>query len=75
MSATNTTTATEKTLGILLPCPCCGAEEASIRLDLSDASMTCLDCDGEFSLETIEDIMARWARVTKWIRSMPSNDE
>jgi hypothetical protein len=73
MATENTT---EKTLGILLPCPCCGEAGASIQLSLSDGdSMRCLDCDGEFTLASIREILARWPVVVKWIESMPSSEE
>lgn len=65
---------TETTVGITLPCPCCGEEESSISLHLDDCSMTCRNCDGEFTLGTIRAIMARWGRVVTWIEAMPKDE-
>jgi len=66
-------TANETATGILLPCPCCGENEAGISLRLEDKSFQCSACDGEFTLDCIKAIMARWQKIVQWVDSMPTD--
>jgi hypothetical protein len=54
-----------------LPCPRCG-EEASIRIDLDDLdTFTCQECDNDFTLDTVRNLIDRWQRVLAWIDRAP----
>lgn len=55
-----------------LTCIKCG-EVAAIRLDLTDGdTMTCPDCDGEFTVGDIEALIDQWGAVLPWLRSHPA---
>jgi hypothetical protein len=59
--------------GLLLPCPLCGEQGASISLYLDDMDTChCRDCDNEFSLDTVRDLLAKWSRVLAWADSAPT---
>lgn len=58
--------------GILLPCPRCGEEDATVLLNLAEPdSCHCSECDEDFSLSDIENLVARWRKVIDWIDTMP----
>lgn len=63
---------------ILLPCPRCGEESATILLNLSvlgeqdDDHFTCRDCDGVFSAREMRAIVGKWARVLAWVDQAPA---
>ena len=73
--ATETTpvpTGTTTSKGLTLPCPCCGEEESTITLNLCDMeTFTCLECNSEFTLEYIHNLIAKWQRVSAWIDAAP----
>jgi uncharacterized protein (DUF983 family) len=59
--------------GILLPCPHCGESEATITLNLSDMeTMTCQECDAEFTTDDVRNIIAKWTPVLKWLDAAPT---
>lgn len=64
---------------ITLPCPCCGEQEASIRMHLYDSAVfTCSECDGEFSNEDVLCMlkaMKRWEKVLAWANTMPTFED
>ncbi len=63
-------TTTER--GILLPCPLCGEKDATLHLSLGDGdTVKCGECDNEFSLDVVREIIQRWPAVLKWIDAMP----
>lgn len=53
-----------------LPCPCCGEQQASITLDLTDCeSFHCADCDADFSAADVRVFLQRWTQVLWWLDS------
>lgn len=44
-----------------LPCIRCGTE-TTIRLELDDFTLTCVDCDADFAVSDIEDILTKWTQ-------------
>lgn len=58
--------------GVLLPCPRCGAEEASISLNLDCPSeVTCRECEATFDVEDVRSIITAWAPVLRWLDAFP----
>jgi hypothetical protein len=58
-----------------LPCPKCG-EDAAVRLDLDDLNVcSCRNCDEEFEIGLIRDLMAKWGPVLQWIDAAPELKE
>jgi hypothetical protein len=58
--------------GVLLPCPCCGQEEATITVSLADGdTLYCEDCSTSFSLDLVRGFVAKWSRMVAYIESMP----
>jgi len=61
--------------GLLLPCPLCGEQQATIELHLSDLDTChCLECDNEFTLADVRKLIASWQAVLCWIDSAPSQE-
>jgi hypothetical protein len=59
--------------GLLLPCPLCGEQQASISLYLDDMDTCCCrECSEEFSLDAVRDMIAKWQRVLAWVDSAPT---
>lgn len=74
MSQTTDRTDTTAPPGFTLPCPVCGAEEANIAVRLAqlhEDAFICCDCDVEFSVEFVRNLMARWAVVLNWVEQAP----
>jgi transcription elongation factor Elf1 len=72
---TSTLTCTTPARGMTLPCPRCGEANASFDLNLADGdTLHCQDCDENFSVEEIRDLVKRWGRMLAWIDSMPSEE-
>jgi hypothetical protein len=72
---TTTTPTTHK--GLSLPCPCCGEVNADVNLNLSepdnsDSLFECRECSAEFGRSDLEERMARWAAVLRWVADRPS---
>lgn len=66
-------TTTKRGFG-MLPCPCCGEEQASVMLTLADDDsecFKCVECDADFSKATIREFMAKWGAVMTWLETMP----
>ncbi len=70
--AAPTTEAAPLFRGRYLPCLLCGAEEASVSLNLADGDMTCGECEGTFNAETVEAFIAQWRPVLNWLRGFPA---
>jgi hypothetical protein len=48
------------------PCPRCG--ENAVRIALYDLNeLVCVECDSEFSLDDVRQLLNGWTRVLKWI--------
>lgn len=65
---------------ILLPCPCCGEQRASIQLQLAclggqDNEFRCIECENEFTTAHLEDLIRRWTAVLAWIQTAPAIDD
>ncbi len=62
-----------------LPCPRCGEASASISLELfrlgEGEELHCHDCDADFSLDEVRELIARWTRVVAWIDTVPQGEE
>jgi hypothetical protein len=60
-------------------CPLCGEPHANLSLNLwcidEDAAVTCRECDGEFSLAQVRDVVARWTKLLAWIDAIPAMEE
>jgi hypothetical protein len=56
-----------------LPCPCCGAEDVNVRLSLDDGkTLTCDECNTDFYVSFVEDVIAKWSAVLPWLKSFPA---
>lgn len=65
-----------KPKAIVLPCPFCGEENASIQvrlwcLDSDEEQFQCGDCDAEFGAKQIRDVIRKWSKVLAWIDQAP----
>ena len=55
-----------------LQCIRCG-EDAVIRLDLNDGdTMSCSECEKEFTVSDVEEVLACWGAILPWIKSHPA---
>jgi hypothetical protein len=53
-------------------CPKC-MEESAICVDLADGdTLTCAECDEEYSLGAVIDLVESWGRLLPWLRSHPA---
>jgi uncharacterized Zn finger protein len=58
--------------GLLLPCPTCGEEQATITLSLADCeTLHCEDCGSDYTLDDVRSLIARWQRVLAWVEQAP----
>jgi len=58
--------------GIQVPCPMCGEADANVSLYLWEGNQFhCEECDNEFSLEQITELINRWQPVLAWLAKMP----
>jgi len=63
--------ATKTTRCLAVPCPRCG-ECNAVTVDLNDLdAFKCGDCDGEFSREDLDNMIAKWTRALAWIDAAP----
>jgi hypothetical protein len=75
MTTQTTNNGTVKAKGLLLPCPLCGEQQASVSLYLDDMDTCyCRDCENEFSLDTVRELIARWQRVLSWVDACPADE-
>lgn len=59
---------------LLLPCPRCGEEHASMVLHLADLDLIeCRECEQEITLAEVRDLLTRWAPVLAWIDAAPTS--
>lgn len=59
--------------GIQLPCPRCGEKDANVALYMAEGDLfQCQECEEEFSVEDIRQILAFWGPVVKWLDAMPT---
>jgi hypothetical protein len=69
------TTPTPKPWGTL-PCPLCGVAEAAISIRFDDMdTCSCAECSGDFSLEVVRDLIARWTPLLRWLSTSPGSEE
>lgn len=55
--------------GFCVTCIKCG-EAGSIKLDLTDMdTLTCSECDAEYSVDDVRAVMREWGPVLAWIDS------
>lgn len=55
-----------------LPCPCCGEPDANIAVELSQpGTLTCRECDAEFTTANVERLIRQWSAVLPWLKAMP----
>ena len=61
--------------GIVLPCPMCGDVKARIALRLARLGdgdeIRCEECDAEFGLAEIRDLIEKWSKVIAWVDAIP----
>jgi len=53
-------------LALLLPCPCCSADDAAMDLRLgrdNDGRLACTACGSEFGIDHIRDLVRAWLPV------------
>lgn len=63
---------TDTTTALKVTCLKCGEEGTSL-LNLSDGdTITCSECDAEFTVVDIKDIVGTWAKLLPWIESHPA---
>lgn len=69
----------KKPSSILLPCPMCGTEGASISVNLwaldDTGAFICHDCEGEFSIDFVKDMIAKWTKMLEWVSQAPTISE
>jgi hypothetical protein len=62
----------------MLPCPCCGVQEASIEVklyDLDGDAFRCCECSAEFSVACVRDLIRRWTKLLAWVETAPAFGE
>lgn len=79
MSQTATQSSTQtKPAAIQLPCLCCGEPMANVSVNLwqldGDEAITCQECNGEFSLAHVRDVLGKWSKVLAWLEAAPQLD-
>lgn len=58
-----------------LPCPKCGEQDA-ITVNLYDVEdLHCSECDTDFSLQEIRELLAAWGPVVKWLDTAPVRED
>ena len=63
---------------IFLPCPFCGEEDASVDVRLAHLGdetadvFHCVDCDAEFSVGAVREIVSKWGKVLAWLATAPN---
>jgi hypothetical protein len=56
-----------------LSCPLCGNADATLRLYLDDCeTVTCSECEEEFSLDVVRELVAAWTKVLAWVDAAPA---
>lgn len=62
--------------GFTMPCIRCGDMTAGVALNLAaldgEDAVRCHECDGEFSLAEVRDVIGRWSKLLVWIDSVPT---
>jgi hypothetical protein len=55
-------------------CPLCGQlGDGAITLDLDTLDVfRCVECEGDFSPQDVQDMVAAWQRVLDWIQLAPN---
>lgn len=70
--------ATKTTKSLNVVCPFCGANPASLSLDLNDLdTITCGDCETYTVAEAVEkarEALAAWERLAAWVDAAPVQD-
>ncbi len=65
-----------KPLKIQPPCPCCGENIANVSVQLWDldgeSAIHCHECDAEFSLDSIRELVGKWSVLLHWLDSAPT---
>lgn len=64
---------------IVLPCPFCGEENASILvrlwcLDTEDEQFQCGECESDFGSKQIREFIRKWSKLLAWIDAAPDMD-
>lgn len=55
-----------------LICPKCLSESA-VRLDIADGdTLSCPECDGEFTVADVEQLVVCWSKLLPWLKSHPA---
>lgn len=58
-------------MGVVV-CPKCMAE-ASVKLDVNDGdTLSCPECEEEYSLSDVEAVVESWAALLPWLKAHPA---
>lgn len=73
-------TPTQPDRSITLPCPRCGDGDASIAVSLShlapgDDTFHCHNCDQDFGITEVRDLVRRWAPILRWLDAIPAAED
>jgi hypothetical protein len=61
-----------------LPCPLCGEPQAATQVTLNDlegSAFHCCECDADFGIEDVRNLIANWSRMLDWVESVPQFEE
>lgn len=54
-------------------CPACMDSDATVTVDLrTGQNFVCSDCNAEFTLENIQDVIQSWSKILPWLNSHPA---
>ncbi len=54
-----------------LTCPMCGESTNTIVMDLSEPLFRCGECEKEFDVGDVENLIQQWKKVLDWVATMP----
>lgn len=57
-------------------CPKCMRPDATVRLNVNDGdTLTCFECDEEFTVSDVRTLVDSWAKLLPWLESHPARAE
>jgi hypothetical protein len=58
---------------MMVTCPKCLTEGATVTLDLDDGdTLRCQECEESYSVADVEAVVACWSKLLPWLRAHPA---